>query len=150
MLTVEGASQFPGIVRKYFSAKYELKIWQRFTITWIMVLFLCTIFIYYPKAGLMIYNNHRGVNQDVYAFTEQNNINNAIVFISAEDSLFYGPGFIANDPDLEHGAVIYARDLGQTENENLVRLYPERQVYYYTYVKKENSVKRLVKNVLSH
>jgi hypothetical protein len=49
--------------------------------------------------------------------------------------------WIYNEPDLNHAKIIWAHDMGDTENQELIRLYPNRRVWM---VDKDNAINRLV------
>ena len=49
------------------------------------------------------------------------------------DNDYYATGFMRNDLDLQ-GDVIYARDLGDAHNRELMAAYPDRKYYGYAYV----------------
>jgi len=96
-----------------------------------------------PRAYSPLFDECRGgfFGQDasLRKIVKDNNIENALIFVEtghfmedAGDNRMdeYGAAFTLNDPDLQ-GSVVYARDLGDELNAQLMALYPGRNYYHY-------------------
>jgi hypothetical protein len=68
---------------------------------------------------------------------QRQKLDNALVFVTTGHYRthmrggrvdLYPCGFMLNDPDLK-GSVVYARDLGEEKNKQLIALYPDRKLY---------------------
>jgi 4-amino-4-deoxy-L-arabinose transferase-like glycosyltransferase len=150
MATVEGLWQFPAFLQEQVRSLARRVSVRDFTRTLAAVLCVCTLCIYFPKACLLLYDNHLGVDRGLYRFVAEQQVRQAIVFVAADNPLHYEPGFIANALDLSAGDIIYARDLGEENNQRLCALYPDRAVYHYTYVRAQGRIKAWVKRLVRH
>jgi hypothetical protein len=77
---------------------------------------------------LLAYRNYNGINRQNLAVVEEAGLQHAVVFVTSDwpNWQAYGSVFAANGPFLDR-PIIYARDLGESENWRLLTRYTERR-----------------------
>ena len=90
-------------------------------------LFAVNLVGYMPEL-VLAYREYNGVSRAGLRTVQEAGLDQAVVFVTSDypDWQSYGEVFLANGPFLDRG-VIYARDLGQTENWRLMTRYAERR-----------------------
>lgn len=93
----------------------------------VAALFAINLVGYLPEL-VLAYRDYNGVSRAGLRVVEEAGLDQAVVFVTSDwpDWQSYGQVFLANSPFLD-GPVIYARDLGETENWRLMTRYAERR-----------------------
>ena len=96
-------------------------------VTLVAALFAINLVGYMPEL-VLAYRDYNGVSRDGLRVVQEAGLDQAVVFVTSEwpDWQSYGEVFLANGPFLDR-QVIYARDLGETENWRLMTRYAERR-----------------------
>ncbi|MGH6914822.1 MAG: hypothetical protein ACREH3_14085, partial [Geminicoccales bacterium] len=77
------------------------------------------------------YRGWNGVTRADLERLEEEDLDNALVFVPRPNWQFYAPMFLANSTELD-GDVVYAVDRGDDDNPTLMRDFPDRSYYRYT------------------
>ena len=98
-----------------------------FVVTLVAALFAVNLIGYMPEL-VLAYRDYNGISRAGLQVVEAAGLEQAVVFVNSEypDWQSYGQVFLANGPFLD-GPVIYARDLGETQNWRLMTRYSERR-----------------------
>jgi len=98
-----------------------------FVVTLVALLFAINLVGYLPQV-LLAYRDYNGISRQNLALVEEAGLQQAVVFVSSDwpNWQAYGSVFPANGPHLDR-SIIYARDLGETENWRLLARYAERR-----------------------
>jgi hypothetical protein len=151
LLTVEGIRQTPEIVDRLLPGPPPLNRLARLSTAFVTLCFVFGWTVYVPKVSLVgPYYNHKGVNSGFDEFRRSQRLDNAIVFVRAPEPLYYGPALLANELPIGTGRVIYARDLGDDANAQLIALFPGRRIVRYTYERRGNPVKEWMETIARH
>jgi len=96
-----------------------------FVVTLVAALFAINLVGYMPEL-VLAYRDYNGVSRAGLNVVQEAGLDQAVVFVTSEypDWQSYGSVFLANGQFLDRG-VIYARDLGETENWRLMTRYSE-------------------------
>ncbi len=107
----------------------------------ITILFIFDIFVYIPS-GLHIFNTVWGTNNNCYNEVKKQEIHNAIVFIkdlpgkNEQEKTINRHNYLSvafrNNPDIEKGDIIYAKDLGAKDT-LLLNEFKEKKAYIFEY-----------------
>lgn len=125
LLTVRGvdaAARFPS---RFPQAR------QKAILFILLLLILGNIVLYLP-AQFKLHQGYNFISRAGLDLVATQAIRPALVFITGDNSLWweYGQFFSGNTPWLD-GEIIYARDLGDAANRQLIELYPERHIYRF-------------------
>jgi len=109
-----------GFVRPWLAATALLSVLYSLIVTW-------------PNV-IDIYGDHYGCQVDLPDLAETLPPGEKLIFFSPVSSLKpdYGWGFLMNDIELD-GEFVVAIDGGVEQNSRIMELFPDRQVYYYSY-----------------
>jgi hypothetical protein len=141
MLTVEGIRQTPEILTRRLPSAGITRL-SRVTAAAVTLCFTFGWAVYVPKASLIApYYNQKGVNSAFYEFQRRERLDRAIVFVQAPEPLHYGPAFIANDLPIGSGSVIYAIDRGETDDQALAAMFPDRSVHRFIHERRPNPIR---------
>lgn len=125
LLTVRGvdaAARFPS---RFPQAR------QKAVLFMLLLLIMGNIVLYLP-AQFKLHQGYNFISRAGLDLVTTQAATPALVFITGDNSLWweYGQFFSGNTPWLD-GEIIYARDLGDAANRQLIELYPERHIYRF-------------------
>jgi 4-amino-4-deoxy-L-arabinose transferase-like glycosyltransferase len=95
------------------------------------VLVLITLLVFIPWRAVARYQDYRGFHAD-YAELEKTIDPNALVFVKTAAIADFSSALIRNSPRQTDRQPIFAADLGEAENQKLIKAFPDRPVYYVT------------------
>ncbi|OGL39390.1 MAG: hypothetical protein A2042_10040 [Candidatus Schekmanbacteria bacterium GWA2_38_11] len=105
----------------------------------IFFLLLRSAVAYIPERAEEYKNRYWNIDSVLENMVKKANIHNAVVFIKSGNFKkqeaapnYYGAGFFLNSPKLDTD-IIYARDLGDEKNEELMKEFPRRKFYRFIY-----------------
>jgi len=105
----------------------RLRSWSFLPYLTLVALVLLNVTIYLP-AQWQTYRGWYGVTAAPLEATRRANLHHALVFVHTESWTDYVPLFCANSPLLDSD-VVYAIDLGELPNRQVMALYPDRTVF---------------------
>jgi len=96
-------------------------------VTLVAALFAVSLIGYLPEV-LLAYSDYNGVSRRSLAVVEDAGLQQAVVFVTSDwpDWQAFGSVFVANGPFLDR-SIVFARDLGESENWRLLTRYTERR-----------------------
>jgi hypothetical protein len=140
ILTARGIIVTPGIIKKHVLKGWQFELPEIKRAMGLFVICLCILNIanYFPGLLKTYGTSYWNVDSALHQMVLQKNFKKALVFVQSgtyrkphTEPDYYNAAFIYNTPDLD-GDVVYARDLGMSENRKLVAQYPLRQYYIFS------------------
>ena len=107
----------------------------------IFFLILRNLLFYVPERVLEYKNRYWNIDNVLEQKIKKAGIHNAVIFVKSGNFKkgeaapnYYGTGFIMNSPDLDTD-IIYARDLGDEKNKELMKEFSKRKFFRFIYNK---------------
>jgi hypothetical protein len=124
--TVSPAEASPTLVTKGPARRLTAAPFAALLIAWLVAVDL----VGYLPDVVLAYNGYNGMSRAEQRLVEDAGLHQAIVFVTSNgtDWQSYGQVFLLNGPLLD-GDIIYARNLGDVENYQLIGRYPERSAW---------------------
>jgi hypothetical protein len=133
ILSVEGIRATPGIIRSTIN-QVDADHSRAFASTLVLGFVLYGTFAYAPRVALTSpYWNQRKISFEFYEELDALVEPGDLVFVETDSEERYNPAFIKNAIKIEQSPVIYARDLGDAENAQLIDRFPERRIVRWRY-----------------
>lgn len=133
ILTIEGIRATPAVLRSSFARVDEAQ--ARAFVGFVVIGFmLYGAFIYVPRTALLgPYWNQRRICFELYAELDAIVRPGDLVFVETDSDERYNPVFVKNAIVIEESPVIYAWDLGDAKNAQLIAHFPDRRVVRWRY-----------------
>ncbi len=143
ILTIRGIIFLDEPVKKLTQKYFKLSSLSAENVLPIIILFLIlrSAIIYFPERIAEYSNRYWNIDEVLGQEVKKNNIHNAVVFIKSGNFRkgeaapnYYGGGFMLNSPRLDTD-IIYARDLGDEKNKELMKEFSKRKFFRFVYNK---------------
>jgi hypothetical protein len=129
LLTALGIRASPVAFRRWFGTRPD------FARRALPFLIAYSLIVYMPVSFQYFAQGNWGETPKVANAVRAAGLHNALVFVHTDEqsgSFDYTSAFLYNDPWLR-GDIVYARDLGPSENPRLMRYYTDRAAYLYDF-----------------
>lgn len=128
ILAIWGTKSFKFLsekIKQYITLQKTITIFPAILLSSLVVSFLTT----FPFLSIGELHNHGGITDSFVKIVQQNNINNAIVFVPRERHLYTSVGW-RNEIPLEQSPIIWAIRGTDDECLKLSQVFPQRSLYY--------------------
>ncbi len=144
-LTVSGIVQLPSMAERHFGRHVGGA--GRFVRTLVALLFVYSAVFYLPYVVLVVpYHNFCDFHDATVRRARRDGVHNAIVFVSPPGEMAL-PALAANRYPPGEGDIIFAHDLGEEANRELLGQYPGRSVHYYKTKVRRSSLKEALEKL---